>query len=289
MEKSPVISVIIPAFNAANYISQCLECLTLQTFKDIEIIVVNDGSTDDTAKIVAQFPVNLINQVNKGVSAARNIGLKNAKGKYIHFVDNDDLLNLDFYTKMLEIAELTNADMVCSGLKHERLPSLSSCYPECLIVSNVEDKMRLTNVGNQGNCIKFLIKKDLLDKHQISFDEDLHVGEDVVFAIKAVFWANKIATVPGATYYYKHRTQSAMTKGGSVSHLQRRLKIKEAKLRRDAFAKEHNIKVIGMPTHKDVTYKILGVLPLVKKRVYDTGRIKWYFIGLCLIHYRKLQ
>ncbi|GAB1416245.1 hypothetical protein MASR2M117_16510 [Paludibacter sp.] len=288
MEK-PLISVIIPAFNAASYISQCLECIFIQNFKDLEVIVVNDGSTDDTEKIVSGFPVKLINQENKGVSAARNAGLKVAQGKYIHFMDDDDLLNLGYYEKMFEIAEQTNADMVCSGLKHERLPSLSSCYSDCIVVSATEDKMRLTNVGNQGNCVKFLIKRDLLEKNQIRFDEDLQIGEDVVFAIKAVYWANKIATVPGATYHYKHRTQSAMTKKGSISHLQRRLKVREAKLRRTAFINEHKINVIGMPTHRDICYKILGFLPLVKKRIYDTGRIKWYFIGICIIHYRRFQ
>lgn len=285
--KQPEISVIIPAFNAANFISQCLECILMQTFKDLEIIVVNDGSTDETEAIVSQYPVKIINQKNKGVSAARNAGIAVANGRYIHFMDDDDLLNLSYYEKMYAIAIQTDADIVCSGLKHERLPSLSSSFSDCIIVSTVEDKMRLTNIGNQGNCVKLLLKKELISQHKILFDEDLEMGEDVVFGVKAMYWANRIATAPGATYYYMFREQSTVTQKGRTARRKKRIKSKQAKLRRDEFALTHQIKVIGMPTYQDVYYKIFGLLPLLKKRVYDTGRIKWYFLGIRIIYYPR--
>lgn len=91
-----IISVIIPAYNADIYIEQCLSSLFCQTYKHLEIIVVDDGSTDRTSEIVKTFPVKLIRQENQGVSVARNRGISEATGEYIHFVDADDYLNICF-------------------------------------------------------------------------------------------------------------------------------------------------------------------------------------------------
>ena len=289
MENNTRISVIIPAYNASRYLAQCLECLFFQSFKLLEIIVIDDGSTDNTTQIARQFPVKLIEQKNKGVSAARNAGINAASGEYIHFLDADDIINLNFYEKMLHAALLTDADIACCGLVHERLPAISFSYQESILVSATEDKMRLTNVGNQGYSVKYLFKKSLLDQHELLFDEDMQVAEDMVFSFKAVYWANRIVTVPGATYYYKHRENSAMTTGGGLKRVDRRLKIQEAKKRRDKFARENNIFVIGLPSKQDISYKLFGFIPFFKKRIFDTGRIRWYLFGICVMQRKKMN
>jgi len=287
LEKDNIISVIIPAYNASAYLSQCLECLLFQTYKSLEIIVVDDGSSDDTAKIAKQYPVRLIEQKNQGVSAARNAGINAATGQYIHFMDADDIVNLEFYEKMLYAALLSNADIACCGLVHERLPAVSFSYQDSILVSATEDKMRLTNVGNQGYSVKYLFKKSLLNQHQLNFDEDLQVAEDMVFSFKAVYWANKIVTVPGAIYNYKHRENSAMTTKGGLNRIDRRLKIQEAKRRRDIFAQENNIYIKGRPTKQDLDYKLFGIIPFFKKRIFDTGRIRWYLFGICVMQRKE--
>lgn len=283
MNKDTSISIIIPAYNASAYLAQCLDSVVCQGYMSLEIIVVDDGSTDNTKQIARQFPVKLIEQTNKGVSAARNAGIRVATGDYIHFLDADDIINLEFYEKMLTAALLSNADIACSGLVHERLPAISYSYQESILVSTTEDKMRLTNVGNQGYSVKYLFKKSLLDKHQLFFDEDMQVAEDMVFTFKAVYWANRIVTVPGATYYYKHRINSAMTTKGGLKRVDRRLKIQEAKRRRDLFAQENNIYIKGRPTKQDIGYKLFGFIPFFNKRIFDTGRIRWYLFGICVM------
>lgn len=277
------ISVIIPAYNASAYIAQCLDVVVCQSYMTLEIIVIDDGSTDNTIEIVRGFPVKLITQENKGVSAARNAGIRAASGDYIHFLDADDIINLEFYEKMILAAVRSGAEIACCGLVHERLPAITYSYQESILVSATEDKMRLTNVGNQGYSVKYLFKKSLLDKHQLFFDEDMQVAEDMVFSFKAVYWANKIITVPGATYYYKHRINSAMTTKGGLKRIDRRMKIQEAKRRRDLFAQENNISVIGVPTKQDISYKLFGFIPFFKKRIFDTGRIRWYLFGFCVM------
>ena len=111
------ITVIVPVYNTENYIEKCINSITGQTYKELEIIVVNDGSTDNSLKILEKLQskdnrIKIINQENKGVSAARNKGLDNATGEYIAFVDSDDYLDKNMYEKLVSYMEEANADLV---------------------------------------------------------------------------------------------------------------------------------------------------------------------------------
>jgi len=112
------VSVIIPIYNVGKYLKRCLDSVCNQTLKDIEIICVDDCSTDDSALIAAEYAKNYSNLIfralekNQGVSVARNLGLSLAKGEYVAFVDSDDQVDLDFYEKLYERAKEVNADMV---------------------------------------------------------------------------------------------------------------------------------------------------------------------------------
>ena len=107
-----MISVIIPVYNGEKYISECIESVLKQTFRDFEIIVINDGSTDNTAEICRKFKnIRYFYQENKGVSKAREKGLQVSKGEYITFIDSDDTIKSDFLETML--CEMENCDIVC--------------------------------------------------------------------------------------------------------------------------------------------------------------------------------
>lgn len=110
----PKISVIIPVYNASKYITECLDSVLNQTFTDIEVICVNDGSTDDSLEILEKYSseIKIINQENKGASASRNQGLKKAKGEYILFVDADDYLRKDAIKKLYTLAVEKNLDLI---------------------------------------------------------------------------------------------------------------------------------------------------------------------------------
>ena len=115
--KNNLVSVIIPVYNGEKYIKNCLENVLSQTYKNLEIIVVDDGSTDRSAEIAAGYPVKIVaHERNSGLSAARNTGIDNAQGDYIHFMDVDDLLNTDFYKSMVEAIVSTGSDIACSGV-----------------------------------------------------------------------------------------------------------------------------------------------------------------------------
>ena len=116
----PKVSIIVPVFNVEKYLTKCLESLVSQTFSDIEIILVNDGSTDDSKKICEKFAskdkrIIIINKENGGVSSARNLGIEHSKGKYISFVDSDDYIANDMIEFLVRNIERTDADISTCG------------------------------------------------------------------------------------------------------------------------------------------------------------------------------
>ena len=272
------ISVIIPVYNGEKYVAQCLDNVMCQTYKNLEIIVVNDGSTDDSGKIAEKFPVKVINQENLGQPVARNVGIDNATGDYIHFMDVDDLINLEFYENMLTTAIDTDADMVCCEVIHERVPRLSIRYDNRLVVSYIEDKLTLTKVRLQGYSVRYLYRTSFLKSNGLKFDKEFCNIEDLFFSFKAVYYANKIATVPKSVYYYKHRTNSLITSREKQHRIKKRFFEKQANLLCDNFAKEHGLTVVYPPPQKK-EYKLFGI-PLCKKLTLCNGKERWYLFGI---------
>src|ERR1035437_2416676 len=120
-----LISIIVPVFNSEIYLGKCISSILNQTFKDIEIILVNDGSIDNSVQICDDFAkaddrVKVIHKINGGVSTARNLGIDNAKGKYITFVYSDDYIDITMYKNLLEYFDKFNADLVMCGFVYEK-------------------------------------------------------------------------------------------------------------------------------------------------------------------------
>ena len=121
---SSAISIIIPCYNQAHFLTECVESVLSQDFKDWEMLIVNDGSTDDTIKLALDFAnrdkrINVIDKENGGLSSARNAGIKQAKGKYIHFLDSDDFVLKGFYSAMIDSFNSTeNVDVIVSGYQY---------------------------------------------------------------------------------------------------------------------------------------------------------------------------
>jgi glycosyltransferase EpsJ len=286
MEMKHLISVIIPTYNASSFLSQCLENILSQTYNKLEIIVVDDGSTDDTVQVAKRYPVELIQQENQGAASARNAGINAATGEYLHFMDADDLINLDFYERMLREILSVDADMACSGYIHERLPSFTTIITERFLYVNTEDKMIFGNVFHQGNVWKYLYKFSFLRENKLLFDVRLRNAHDKAFTIQAVYFSNKIISVPGAIYCYKERSNSLVT---SLSREKRKIRERSRAMSNEFcmnFAKEHQISILSAPRYTTLRYTLFGKLPVFTKRIYNTGRVRWYMLGV-LIMQRK--
>lgn len=212
---SSLVSVIIPVYNIEAYIENCLRSVVSQTYSDIEILCVDDGSVDGSAEIIKQLSekderIKYFYQTNSGVSSARNKGLDNSLGDYVFFVDGDDYLHPRAIEISVDCAEKTNADMVCSHYvitqslneKPENISSYSYSDTDFETLFKKGDKL--------GKCtFAKLIKKSVTEN--IRFPEGIAIGEDGCYIIKLMNENINAVTVDKALYYYLKREGSATT------------------------------------------------------------------------------
>lgn len=279
MEKLPLITVVIPVLNGEAYIAQCIESLLFQSFKELEVIVVDNGSTDRTAEIIQKYPtVKFIHHPIGGISGARNRGIELAQGEYIHFMDADDLITLDYYEKMLPPIVSTEADMACSSFIFERYPTQSQKVEHILLLSTIEDKILHTNVASYPACWRYLYKSSFIKGERLFFEEN-RFAEDKIFTIQAVHLAKKIVMVPEATYIYKHRVHSVTTSKKTKTIKKRHEDRKYANKFCENYAKRHHFSLDkSLDAHK-WQYKVIGI-PFITRKVYYSGKSKWYFLGI---------
>lgn len=217
MEKGFIkVSIIVPAYNVEGYIEDCLNSLVNQTLKEIEIIVVNDESTDSTPQIIEKYAqkdsrIKIISQKNQGLSGARNSGLKIATGEYIGFVDSDDYVDLDYFEKLYNTAKEYDADMtVASILKHKKdFLKYNAKYSKLICEEKLDKKIKLCQDKKKRYFYVWnkLCRHDLLENHNQEFPLG-RVFEDVVFTTKNIYNSNKIVSVPDIKYHYIERAGS---------------------------------------------------------------------------------
>lgn len=224
----PKLSVIIPVYNAEMYLRRCLDSVCNQTLDDIEIICVNDASTDNTLEILNEYVkiypnIKLINCCsNGGESFARNKGLDCASGKYIAFIDNDDSIDLDFYEKLYRKAEVDNAD-IAKGEVHIIDYDKKESY------GNLNKKIR----ENKGLLFfayywwTAIFKASIIKNNNIRFIPDYPLGGDVLFLNQVILLSDSITLVDDAFYHYYRRENSGDSKVLNLEKLHSVLDIHE--------------------------------------------------------------
>jgi glycosyltransferase involved in cell wall biosynthesis len=274
------ISVIIPVYNGEKYIAQCIENVLCQTYKKIEIIVVNDGSTDRTAEIAAGYPaVRLINREKGGVAVARNAGIAASTGEYFHFLDVDDWINIDFYENMVDAVTATDADMGFCGFINEVKSNLMLLYQYRWVCVETEDKFSLTKVKEMGYSPRYLCRKKLVTDNRLEFPVGWML-EDMSFTLQVVFHANKVVTVPDAVYYYKKREGSSLNSKDKEHARKMNEFWKMSKQFRRDFLSSHGLEPRTVEVRPKFRYSILGI-PLLWKRVNPGGeKVKWFLFGI---------
>ncbi|GHU84819.1 hypothetical protein AGMMS49941_03380 [Deferribacterales bacterium] len=272
-------------YNAGRYIAQCLESIIYQTHEDIEIIVVNDGSADNSAEIVEQYiardsRIRLINQSNSGVATARNNGLNsvNLTGGYIHFRDADDYLyDLDYYEKMLSTAIATDADITRSGLYDESAGYSWLKYDHSYIAKTLDDKIKMYLMPVWTSLFKLSFLKD----NNLHFDTALSQSDDMVLNWEATVLANKIAVCPHVLYYYRKTEGSLVNANNEQAQIRR---TRERALRFEklvALQKKYNfvIPTPAKPVPLITKYKLFSVLTLLTKKAFPS-KLKYYLFGV---------
>ncbi len=211
-----LLSIIVPVYNTGEYLQECIESIINQTYKNLEIICVNDGSTDNSLKILEDYAqkddrIIIINQTNKGQSAARNAGLEIAKGELVTFIDSDDFLELNTYETVLKYSE--DNDAVCFGIKVFGDTGYANRYDDNeyyrIKYSGVQKLNSPILMTTDCSACNKIFKKSIIEKYDIRFPEGIHY-EDAEFYFKYMLVVNNAYFIDEYFYNYRRRDNSIM-------------------------------------------------------------------------------
>ena len=244
--ETPKVSVIIPCYKAEKYIGNCIDMIQSQSYKNLEIIVIIDGKTDNSEAIARSYKdVKVITFTqNKGQSVGRNAGIDVATGKYIHFMDVDDRINRDFYSNSIKVAEKTGAEITCCGMYNEKWKEQSQIFEKILIKTEIRSKLKLSWAAQWGYSCRYLFNLDFIKRTQIRYEEG-RIIEDLPFTFKLIYYCNKIVTAPNTLYYYNYTPTSSTNSTNEEIIIKRTEDLKHAVDVTKNFAKEKHISMPG--------------------------------------------
>ncbi len=214
----PIITIVVPVYNTAEYISRCLDSIINQTYSFLEIICVNDGSTDNSVKILQEYSkkdsrIKIINQENQGLSSARNTGLKHATGKFITFVDSDDEITPSMVYDLLNAIKSTNSDISICSFVETFQNGKTKPFPHTTkqkTYSTVQAIRAMLKEENFNLTATMKLYKASIVKNLTFPVGKLH--EDVGFTYRAITKASKIVFTPNDDYIYHHHSNSIVSK-----------------------------------------------------------------------------
>lgn len=225
MKKTPELSVVVPVYNAEKYLKSCVESILAQTYRDFEIILVDDGSTDGSLKAAQEIAatdnrIRVIAKKNAGVSAARNTGLESASGKYLAFVDSDDTIEPDMYEKMVEGMESRKLTLAICGYrrvyeKRGRVIDTEEVGFRGSVWDSVDSFMRdfgtlYSSILISSVCNKIFLT-EIIRREGIKFPCGQNIGEDLLFNLQYINFCGQIEFVNSMAYQYAVRGGNSLT------------------------------------------------------------------------------
>ncbi|MBA2862300.1 glycosyltransferase family A protein [Methanococcus maripaludis] len=276
MDENTTISIIIPAYNVENYICNTLQSLENQTHKNFEVILINDGSEDNTLNVIENFikssklDIKLINQENAGVSVARNRGIKEANGTYIYFLDADDYVEHNIIEESSKIILEKNPDLIY--FKFDRVTSNGAIY------QTYDEYYKIGNYVDGLDCLEDIVtyntfvgicssiyKKEVIDKFNVYFDSKHICGEDQEFVMKYLVFSEDVTSINRVLHHYVIR-KSSVTNSCNYRRL-------------ELFNVLNNI-IEYLYTHKPDNEKAMKIIEEIQK-YYLPDRIMDVIIILC--------
>lgn len=231
MENSGLISVIVPVYNVEKYLSECIDSVLSQTYDNYEIILVDDGSTDNSGKICDEYAekhdkITVIHKENSGPSKTRNVGLEISKGEYIYFLDSDDYLVSDAFDKLIKTAKKENADVVFFDAHSFADPEDAFDVKQGYLRKNDYKTdvgysvLTELNKNKDFHCAIYLllIRKSFLLKNEISFLKTAFCSEDMLFTYQLFCVAQRVAQCHEVLYYRRYRKSSIVTSKKTARH-----------------------------------------------------------------------
>lgn len=211
--KNPLVSIVIPIYNVEKYLRECLDSILAQTYKNLEIILIDDGSFDDSGRIADEYAkkdkrIKFVRKQNEGASKTKNLGIKNATGKFITFIDADDYVREDFIENLVNDMTKYNTPITATT----KMCPINEDNSEIVeIYSQYEafEKMFYDTLEKSDNGIQ-MFDGQLLVENKILFDPEKKVGEDFDFFAQALVCCDKVAVDYRKMYYYRPNPTSTM-------------------------------------------------------------------------------
>lgn len=276
------VSIVVPVYNVEEYLRACLESLIGQTLKDIEIICVNDGSTDDSLNILKEYVdkdsrIVIIDQANQGQSVARNNALKIAKGEYMGFVDSDDWVDLNFFEKLYNEAVKNDCDIAAGGIEWNKndgeLDFVDISFKNSKVYTETADKYKITKVAKAAYVWNKIYKRDLFEKLKLEF-EPVRCYEDMMFSHRILHESGRLVTVPGVFYHYRLNPLSTV----NTDSPQKRLDFKSEVLKTIDYVIKNKINVNLAKYYPQFTevIKVWGI-PILRIKSWENYSIYYLF------------
>ena len=219
------ISILMPVYNAEKYLNETIDTIKNQSFSNWELIIVDDGSIDNSKEICTKLMnddkrIKYIFQENLGVSHTRNVALENAQGKYIVFVDSDDLIHEDYLKILINSIEKNNSDIsVCNFIERKisntgKIEDITREFYLKEVMEMSEMKDYIMDFGNSGLLNPLwnkIYKREIIENNNITFDEKVETGEDFIFNLQYFRKVKKISFIKDSLYYYIRRNNNSIT------------------------------------------------------------------------------
>lgn len=237
---NPLVSIIVPIFKIERYVGICIESILNQTYKNLEVILVDDGSPDKCPEICDLYAqkdnrIKVIHKKNGGLVSARKAGLLAATGKYIGYVDGDDWIGAGFYESLVNVMKASDADMVCAGQSRDLFEksvsfcdSVNSGMYEGGKLKNLQSQMmsygKYHRLGISTYVWNKLFRREVLLQHQLNVDERISIGEDAAVTYPVLMDCKRVYVTDNCAYHYRQREDSMLKSSASFKNEQMKLR-----------------------------------------------------------------
>lgn len=218
------ISVIVPVYNAEKYLSRCIDSILNQTYKNFELILINDGSKDNSIEILRKYEniddrIKVIDNSNNGVSKTRNIGVRLAEGEYIQFIDSDDFIDKNMFEYAINVMEQENADLVMTGFyldieSKKGIDTAVQTFEKSISIGSKDIAKNLINRLNGtyiNSPVNKLYKKSIIVNNNILMNEDIDLGEDLIFNLEYIKYCKSVVFSDKCYYHYCMKVEDNLT------------------------------------------------------------------------------
>lgn len=222
----PKVSVIVPVYNSEKYISKCIESILNQTYRDFELLIINDGSIDSSEKIIETYMIKdnrikYFKQKNAGPSSARNIGIENSKGEFILFIDSDDTIDEGYIEKLLTAMVNNNMDIVCCGYIDYSIYGIFKLN-DFWMKKNILSKEEFTECickGVGGTLWGKIFSRKIIMDNSIRMNPKIYMREDLLFVLEYSKYCEKIYIIPEYLYKYNRMNDASISKNNDIAYL----------------------------------------------------------------------